>query len=191
MSDEELDKNEEEIEETSEEEEVDLNNPLAIAEGLRKNLMVTDISEKKEELVEELKNLFVANRMETASLQEQVRAAALVSLMEKVKEGKMSAQQLMRVVEMTSQSGEKDLAALTGGGKAGIVINNTSQTANIGQQPPQGAPQLEDQSSANNPIQNTGFLLDAVASVVKKLKEPEAQETAHRIIDVTPTKDDE
>ena len=159
-------------------------NPLVVAEELRKSLMTTSVEENREQVLEATKQMFIAHRMETSSLQEKVRATALLKLLEKVdNDDKISTQQLLRIVDALNQGGEKDLSSVTGGGKGGIVINNTSQTANISN-PMEPSP--DNINSEGNQIQNIGFLTEALSSVQRALQDPEAFEAAKRIIDVTP-----
>lgn len=156
-------------------------NPLAVAESLRTHLKTVDIEENRQKLITEIKEVFVASRMETSSLQEQLRAAAIVNLLEKVQSNQMSTAQLMRVIEMTNLGGEKDLNSIVGGGKGPMIsINNNPQTANIGTNP---MPPLPAPDTKGNPVQNTGFLLEAVSNIVRQLNKPEFREDAKNIIE--------
>ena len=158
-------------------------NPLIIAEKLRLSLLNVDVDSHKEELVSKIKDMFIASRMESASLQEQLRATAIVNLLSRVQKNEVSVSQLMRIIEMTGSSGREDLSSLLGGGnKNGPLININNGNVSGGQ-----VPQLEHKNTSGNPIQNAGHLLNAINSIIHKLtNDPKAQEKAGEIIDVTP-----
>lgn len=150
-------------------------NPLVLAERLRSQLTEKDIESGKEEIIEQIKNIFIASRMETASLQEQLRAAAITGLLEKVNTGDMTANQLLRVIETTNVGGEKDLNSLLGG-KGGALIN-IDQRGGIGGG---GNNQSSGSNSEKLITKDAGKIINAITSISQKIGNDS------EIIDVTP-----
>lgn len=162
--------------------------PLKVAELMKKDLATLESYETRRDIVEYLKDQFVANRLEVSNNQEKLRNATIDALIEKVEEGKIPVRTLLQIFTETTKGGEGDLAALLGSGKQGGVnlqINNTPQSNTVVNT------ESGDGNKAAPNIKDLGNMLEAMQTISSNIPLDQAKEMKE-IIDVTPErKDDE
>lgn len=155
--------------------------PLKIAEMMKKDLITLEKYENRQEIVEYLKDQFIANRLESSNKQESLRDAALKALMKKIEDPKIPVLTLLKIIEITGKGGEMDLSTLLGGGKGGGVnlqINNTPQNNN------NIVPvQSEPTEISKDSTKDLGFLLEAMQTISQDMSDDSSMKEMKNIID--------
>jgi hypothetical protein len=136
-----------------------LTRPEQVILDIRKEIQSFQAGGPRKEMVEALKDQFVATRHQAAVKAESIRTIALDMLRERLSEIK-SVPELMRVISALSKISENDLAAVCG------VVPGTGPLLNIQQL---ALPDWSDKSS--NPIRDTSQVLESFELLNKVIKE--------------------
>jgi hypothetical protein len=151
------------LKKTSTEEEKD---PVQVALDIRTELEEYKKTGNRQTLVEALRHQFLAQRHIAAAESDKARTQAIHILTQRME--RMSDNMLLRTVETLAKIGEIDIQALMGifPGKGGpMIINNV------------GGPTVhlpaENSNPEDNPVKNTGHIVEAVQAISRFLKAKE------------------
>ena len=155
-----------------------LTNPTQVILDIRNDIQKCQDGGPRKEMVEALKDQFVATRHQAAVKTEATRMLALDMLRAKLHEIK-SVSELTRVISMLSQISENDLAAVCG------VIPGTGPLLNIqqliGMGPAQRLALPEWTDKASNPVKDASQVLESFNLLTRYLQ----KETTATVIDGT------
>jgi hypothetical protein len=144
-----------------------LTDPMKVILDIRKDIEKFQNGGPRKELVDALRDQFIATRHQAATKAEAVRILALNMLQARVP-GIRSTSELLRVISMLSDISENDLAVVLGAipGKGPLI--NLQQV--IGLEPNQrlALPEREDKTS--NPIKDASQVLEAFEYLTKYIK---------------------
>jgi hypothetical protein len=137
---------------------------LNVAAQLNTQLAELERDGNRKDIIEKLKDKFLAGRMQANSKTEQARALATIKLLEKLETDDLSIAQLLKIMEITSATTTKDSDAVQGVGTigkalgaGGIIINNNPQTANINNEGTKALP--------NQSVKSLGNVLKGMESI--------------------------
>src|SRR6516165_8433198 len=144
-----------------------LTDPMKVILDIRKDIEKFQNGGSRKELVEALRDQFIATRHQAATKAEAVRILALNMLQTRLP-NIQSNSELLKVISMLSDISENDLAVVLGAipGKAPLI--NLQQV--IGLEPNQrlALPEREDKTS--NPIKDASQVLEAFEHLIKYIK---------------------
>ena len=146
-----------------------LTNPTQVILDIRNDIQKFQDGGPRKEMVEALKDQFVAARHQAAVKAEAARMLALDMLRAKLHEIK-SVSELMRVISTLSQISENDLAAVCGAiPGTGPLLNIQQLIGHAGMTPQLALPEWTDKSS--NPIKDSSQVLESFERLNKFIKE--------------------
>lgn len=159
-------------------------NPLQVAEIMKKDLQKVEHYETRKEVIDYLRDQFVAQRIETSSKQEKLREMTINKILTRLEGENVPLLTLMKLLESLGKGNEADITSILG--KPGPGGLPTGVNVQINNQQPDKANSNES-SSGTPPIKDVGFMLEAMKTFSEELK-PEDAENIKKIIDVTPEK---
>src|SRR5262249_4594790 len=144
-----------------------LTGPMKVILDIRKDIEKFQNGGPRKELVEALRDQFVATRHQAATKAEAVRILALNMLQTRVPDIQ-STSELVRVISALSESSENDLAAILGAvpGKGPLI--NLQQVIGLESSQRWALPEREDKTS--NAIKDASQVLEAFEHLTKYLK---------------------
>jgi hypothetical protein len=146
-----------------------LTSPAQVILDLRKHIQKFKDGGPRKEMVEALKDQFVATRHRAGAKAEAVRMLVLDMLRERLHEIK-SVSELTRVISMLSQISENDLAAVCGAAPGtGALLNIPQLIGHAGMTQQLAPPDWSDKSS--NPVRDASQVLESFELLNKILKE--------------------
>ena len=146
-----------------------LTSPTQVILDIRKDIQNFQAGGPRKELVEALRDQFVATRHQAAVKAEATRMLALDMLCARLPEIK-SVSELMRVISALSKISENDLAAVCGAVPGtGPLLNIQQMIGHAGMTQQLALPEWSDKSS--NPIQKASQVLESFELLNKVLKE--------------------
>ena len=148
-----------------------LANPTQVILDIRNDIQKFQDGGPRKEMVEALKDQFVAARHQAAVKAEAARMLALDMLRAKLHEIK-SVSELMRVISALSQISENDLAAVCGGIRGTGPLLNIQQL--IGMGPAQRLVLPESGDKASNPVKEASQVLESFNLLNRYLKKETA-----------------
>jgi hypothetical protein len=150
-----------------------LTRPEQVVLDIRKDIQNFQAGGPRKQLVEALRDQFVATRHQAAVQAEATRMLALDMLRARLPEIK-SVAELMRVISALSKISENDLAALCGG--TGPLLNIQQLIGPAGMTPQLALPEWADKSP--NPVKDSSQVLESFERLNKVIKEKTAIEGA-------------
>ena len=146
-----------------------LTRPEQVILDIRKEIQNFQAGGPRKELVEALRDQFVATRHQAAVKAEATRMLALDMLRARLSEIK-SVSELMRVISALSKISENDLAAVCGVAPGtGALLNIQQLIGHAGMTPQLALPEWTDKPS--NPIRDTSQVLESFELLNKVIKE--------------------
>jgi len=146
-----------------------LTRPEQVILDIRKDIQNFQAGGPRKELVEALRDQFVATRHQAAVKAEATRMLALDMLRARLSEIK-SVSELMRVISALSKISENDLAAVCGVAPGtGALLNIQQLIGHAGMTPQLALPEWTDKPS--NPIRDTSQVLESFELLNKVIKE--------------------
>ena len=153
-----------------------LTSPAHVILDIRKDIQNFQAGGPRKELVEALRDQFVATRHQAAVKAEANRMLALDMLRARLPEIK-SVSELMRVISALSKISENDLAAVCGAVPGtGPLLNIQQMIGHAGMTQQLALPDWSDKSS--NPVKDTSQVLESFERLNKVIKEKTAIEGA-------------
>ena len=146
-----------------------LTNPAQVILNVRREIEAFKSGGSRKELVEALRDQFIATRHQAATKAEATRLLALNMLQARLPEIKSTAE-LLQVISVLSQASENDLAVLLGAlPGSGPLINFQQVTSSLGNPGHKLAlPTREDGTS--NPIKDASHALEAFEHLLKHIR---------------------
>jgi hypothetical protein len=145
-----------------------LASPAQVILDIRKDVQKFKDGGPRKELVEALRDQFVATRHQAGVKAEATRMLALDMLRARLPEIK-SVSELMRVISALSKISENDLAAVCGVPGTGPLLNIQQMIGHAGMTQQLALPEWSDKSS--NPIRDTSQVLESFELLNKFIKE--------------------
>ena len=153
-----------------------LTRPEQVILDIRKEIQNFQAGGPRKELVEALRDQFVATRHQAAVKAEATRMLALDMLRARLSEIK-SVSELMRVISALSKISENDLAAVCGVAPGtGALLNIQQLIGHAGMTPQLALPEWTDKPS--NPVKDSSQVLESFELLNKIIKEKTAIEGA-------------
>jgi hypothetical protein len=170
-------------------------NPLLVAEELANELKNFDVMNNRKEVLDVLRDRFVASTMETASQKQKAEAMVIERLIEKIATEDMNPSMLLRILENVSRSNEMSISTIIGekGSPQGkgvdvIINNNTQQGATVTGK----AERVEEGDEVQHPMKDANTLLEAMNIIAKSVTDKKGLvDKSEDIIDVEPENDDD
>jgi len=144
-----------------------LTDPMKVILDIRKDIEKFQNGGPRKELVDALRDQFIATRHQAATKAEAVRILALNMLQARIPEIR-STSELLKVISMLSEISENDLAVVLGAIPGRAPLINLQQV--IGLEPNQrlALPEREDKTS--NPIKDASQVLEAFEHLTQYIK---------------------
>ena len=144
-----------------------LTDPMRVILDIRKDIEKFQNGGPRKELVDALRDQFIATRHQAATKAEAVRILALNMLQARIPEIR-STSELLKVISMLSEISENDLAVVLGAIPGRAPLINLQQV--IGLEPNQrlALPEREDKTS--NPINDASQVLEAFEHLTQYIK---------------------
>lgn len=155
-------------------------NPLQVAEVMKKDLQKVEHYETRKEVIDYLRDQFVAQRIETSSKQEKLREMTIEKILRRLEGENVPLLTLMKLLESLGKGNEADLTSILGKPGAGpngvnVQINNQQPTQNTS----------NNNSSETPSIKDVGFMLEAMKTFSTELDSEDAK-NIKKMIDITP-----
>ena len=150
-------------------------NPLIVAEQLAEELKGFDVMASRKEVLEILKDRFVASTMETASQKQLAESMLVEKLIEKISTENLNPNMLLRILEGISKSNEGSIESILGGkgnanpgkGILDVTINNNPQQG--GSTVNSTARRVEEGEEVQHPMKDANTLLEAMNIIAKSV----------------------
>lgn len=160
-------------------------NPLQVAEVMKKDLQKIEHYETRKEVIDYLRDQFVAQRIETSSKQEKLRELTIEKILRRLDGENVPLMTLVKLLESLGKGNEADLTSILGKPGSGapngvnVQINNSQPNSSSGE------------ASGDVPkIKDVGFMLEAMKTFSTEL-DPEDAQKIKDIIEIKPEPKDE
>lgn len=157
-------------------------NPLQVAEVMKKDLQKVEHYETRKEVIDYLRDQFVAQRIETSSKQEKLREMTIEKILRRLEGENVPLVTLMKLLESLGKGNEADLTSILGKPGPGGIPNGVNVQINNSQP---NSPKAEEGTPGTPSIKDVGFMLEAMKTFSTEL-DPEDTKNIKDIIDVKP-----
>ena len=150
-----------------------LTDPMKVILDIRKDIEKFQNGGPRKELVDALRDQFIATRHQAATKAEAVRILALNMLQARIPEIR-STSELLKVISMLSEISENDLAVVLGAIPGRAPLINLQQVIDLEPNQRSALPEREDKTS--NPIKDASLVLEAFEHLTKYIRTSSAGE---------------